>query len=140
MSSDKCFLVLIHAPLFMFVGPLALLISNKFTCFYCCVLNRSLHQILTKGAKVDLKPSEEVDPCKCVRTHLVRSNALTVARRSSGRTQAQSARFSRVNPSRPWRLFAVDHIACLRPQITSAFERTTCVRTQARDLSAHPAL
>jgi hypothetical protein len=46
----------------MFVGPLALLISNKFTCFYCCMINRSLHQILTKGTKVDLKPSEEVDP------------------------------------------------------------------------------
>jgi hypothetical protein len=69
-------LVLIHTPLFMFVRPLALLISNHFTCFYCCVINRSLHQILTKGAKLDLKPSEEVDPCQsafdrtwCVRTH-----------------------------------------------------------------------
>jgi hypothetical protein len=59
---DKCFLVIIHTPLFMFVGPLALLISNKFTCFYCFVINRFLHQILTKGAKVNLKPSEEVDP------------------------------------------------------------------------------
>jgi hypothetical protein len=72
---DKCFLVLMHTPLFMLVGPLALLRSNKFTCFYCFVINRSLHQILTKGAKVDLKPSEEVDPCQ------VCSNALTVAHR-----------------------------------------------------------
>jgi hypothetical protein len=46
MYPDKCFLVLFHTPLFMFVRPLALLISNNFTCFYCFVLNRSLHQIL----------------------------------------------------------------------------------------------
>jgi hypothetical protein len=81
--SDKCFLVLIHTPLFMFVGPLALLISNKFTCFYCCVINRSLHQILTKGAKVDLKPSEEVDPCKCVRTHSRSHAGAAIERRPS---------------------------------------------------------
>jgi hypothetical protein len=65
----------------MLVGPLALLISNKFTCFYCFVINRSLHQILTKGAKVDLKPSEEVDPCQ------VRSTALGAFERTHGRTQ-----------------------------------------------------
>jgi hypothetical protein len=79
--TDKCFLVLIHTSLFMFVGPLALLISNKFTCFYCFVINRSLHQIFTKGAKVDLKPSEEVDPCQ------VRSTALGAFEHSHGRTQ-----------------------------------------------------
>jgi hypothetical protein len=66
----------------MFVGPLALLISNKFTCFYCFVINRSLHQILTKGAKMDLKPFEEVDPCQ------VRSTALGAFERTHGRTQA----------------------------------------------------
>jgi hypothetical protein len=59
-------------PFIYVVGPLALLISNKFTSFYCFVINRSLHQILNKGAKVDFKPSEEVDPCQ------VRSTALTV--------------------------------------------------------------
>jgi hypothetical protein len=66
----------------MFVGSLALLISNKFACFYCFVINRSLHQILTKGAKMDLKPSEEVDPCQ------VCSTALGAFECTHGRTQA----------------------------------------------------
>jgi hypothetical protein len=70
----------------MFVGPLALLISNEFTCFYCCVINKSLHQILTKGAKVDLKPSEEVIPASAFertqsRTQEQRSNAGPVSPR-----------------------------------------------------------
>jgi hypothetical protein len=83
----------------MFVGPLALLISNKFTCFYCFVINRSLHEILTKGAKVDLKPSEEVDPCQ-VRSTALGTHSWSHAG-SSGRTQAQSAHVSRAYPSRP---------------------------------------
>jgi hypothetical protein len=45
------------------------------------VINRSLHQILTKGAKVDLKPSEEVDPCQ------VRSTTLGALERTHGRMQ-----------------------------------------------------
>jgi hypothetical protein len=48
--SDKCFLVLFHTPLFIFVKPLALLISMHFTCFVCFVINRPLHHVLIKGA------------------------------------------------------------------------------------------
>jgi hypothetical protein len=48
---DKCFLVLSHTPLFMFVRPLALLIFNNFTCFICFVINMSLHHISIEGAK-----------------------------------------------------------------------------------------
>jgi hypothetical protein len=77
---DKCFLVLIHTPLFLFVRPLTLLISNNFTCFYCFVMNRSLHQILTKGGKRTCSQVKKWIPAKCVRPHLVRLNALTVAR------------------------------------------------------------
>jgi hypothetical protein len=73
----------------------------------------------------------------CVRTHSLSHAG------SSGRTQAQSALVSRGNPSQPWWLFAVDCMPYVRPQITGAFERTTCVRTHdlrsnvARDLSAY---
>jgi hypothetical protein len=55
---DKCFLVLFHTPLFMFVRPLALLISKHFTCFICFVTNRPLHHILieeAKWSKMDMK-------------------------------------------------------------------------------------
>jgi hypothetical protein len=48
--SDKCFLVLFHTPLFIFVTPLALLISIHFTCFVCFVINRPLHHVLIEGA------------------------------------------------------------------------------------------
>jgi hypothetical protein len=65
----------------MFVRPLALLISNIFTCFYCFAIYRSLHQILTKGAKWTWSQVKKWIPAKCVRPHFVRSNALTVARR-----------------------------------------------------------
>jgi hypothetical protein len=47
MMGDKCFLVLFHTPLFIFVRPLALLISMHFTCF---VINRPLHHVLIEGA------------------------------------------------------------------------------------------
>jgi hypothetical protein len=80
---DKCFLVLIHTPLFMFVRPLALLISNHFTCFVCFVINRSLQHILTKGAKMDLKPSEEWSPAK------VRSTALGAFEHTYSSTQGE---------------------------------------------------
>jgi hypothetical protein len=50
MMGDKCFLVLFHTPLFIFVRPLALLISMHFTCFVCFVINRPLHHVLIEGA------------------------------------------------------------------------------------------
>jgi hypothetical protein len=49
--------VLNQTPLFMFVKPLALLISNNFSCFVMC---RSLHQHMAKRGKMDLKRSNEV--------------------------------------------------------------------------------
>jgi hypothetical protein len=49
-STDKCFLVLFHTPLFIFVRPLALLMSMHFTCFVCFVINRPLHHVLIEGA------------------------------------------------------------------------------------------
>jgi hypothetical protein len=52
---DECYLVLFHTPWFMFVGPLALLIFNKLTCFVCFVINRPLHHVLIEGAKMDIK-------------------------------------------------------------------------------------
>jgi hypothetical protein len=51
VKDDKCFLVLSHTPLFMFVRPLALLIFSNFTCFIFFVINRSLHHISIEGAK-----------------------------------------------------------------------------------------
>jgi hypothetical protein len=73
--------------------------------------------------------SVDVDPCQ------VRSTALGAFERTHGRTQeamverqAQSTRISCRNPSRPWQLFAVNGMPYVRPQITGAFERTTCVR------------
>jgi capsular polysaccharide biosynthesis protein len=57
LISDECCLVLNQTPLFMFVKPLALLISNIFSCF---VMYRSLHQHMAKREKMDSKRSNGV--------------------------------------------------------------------------------
>jgi hypothetical protein len=80
----------------MFVRLLALLISNHFTCFVCFVINRSLHDILIKGAKMDLKPRERSGALpKCVRPQMVRSNALTVTRTAKVERSPVSPRLTR---------------------------------------------
>jgi hypothetical protein len=43
---DECCLVFNQTPLFMFVKPLVLLISNIFSRFLCFMVCRSLHQHL----------------------------------------------------------------------------------------------
>jgi hypothetical protein len=77
---DKCFLVLFHTPLFMFVRPLALLIFNNFTCFICFVINRPFTSHLDRRSKMDMKGREEVPE--------VRSNAWSAFERRGGRTQS----------------------------------------------------
>jgi hypothetical protein len=119
---DKCFLVLIHTPLFMFVRLLALLISNHFICFVCFVINRSLHHILTKGAKMDLKPRERSGALpKCIRAHL----------RSHARLRSNAVQSACISRGRPWRLSAVNRMVCVRLQ------NNWCVRTQARNLHVY---
>jgi hypothetical protein len=93
------------------------------------------------GLKVKILP-------KCVRPHLLRSNAPTshaaprshtaptVTRSTQSalavicvRTQVLCGRtHAHVSPSRPQQLFAIERVPCVRPQITGAFERTpvTC--------------
>jgi hypothetical protein len=63
----------------MFVRPLALLIFNNLTCFVCFVINRPLHHVLIEGANGHEMMRRFL---KCVRTHGLRSNTDTVARRA----------------------------------------------------------
>jgi hypothetical protein len=81
---------ILDPPLLMFVRLLVLLISNYFSVYsVLCYVGHCNKTWLAKG-KVDLKEKKLI-PAKCVRPHLVRSNALTVARRSRGRTRGQPA-------------------------------------------------
>jgi hypothetical protein len=64
----------------MFVKPLALLISNIFSCFWCFMVCRSLHQHLATKEQNGLEVKHR-SPCQCARSHLVRSSATVVERK-----------------------------------------------------------
>jgi hypothetical protein len=69
----------------MFVRPLALLIFNIFTCFFLFCNVQILTSNLDQRSKMDLEPSEEVDPCQVCSTALThgRTQGAAVKRRPS---------------------------------------------------------
>ena len=72
---DECCLVLNQTPLFMFVKPFAVLLSNVLVCFsvfwYCRSLRWNLGRKSEKGKK-----EEKYAPCHCARAQEEQSSAL----------------------------------------------------------------